>query len=36
MTIVNVTPDSFFAGSRTPHWLDVERLCATPSRRVLR
>ena len=25
MTIVNVTPDSFFAGSRTPDWLDVER-----------
>ena len=25
MTIVNVTPDSFFAGSRTPEWLDVER-----------
>ena len=25
MTIVNVTPDSFFAGSRTPGWLDVER-----------
>ena len=25
MTIVNVTPDSFFAGSRTPAWLDVER-----------
>ena len=24
MTIVNVTPDSFFAGSRTPDWLDVE------------
>lgn len=25
MTIVNVTPDSFFAGSRTPDWLAVER-----------
>lgn len=25
MTIVNVTPDSFFAGSRTPDWLGVER-----------
>lgn len=25
MTIVNVTPDSFFAGSRTPDWLDIER-----------
>lgn len=25
MTIVNVTPDSFFAGSRTPDWLNVER-----------
>ena len=25
MTIVNVTPDSFFAGIRTPDWLDVER-----------
>lgn len=25
MTIINVTPDSFFAGSRTPDWLDVER-----------
>ena len=25
MTIVTVTPDSFFAGSRTPDWLDVER-----------
>ena len=24
MTIVNVTSDSFFAGSRTPDWLDVE------------
>ena len=25
MTIVNVTPDSFSAASRTPDWLDVER-----------
>ncbi len=25
MTIVNVTPDSFFAGSRTPDWLEIER-----------
>ena len=25
MTIVNVTPDSFFAGSRTPDWLAIER-----------
>ena len=25
MTIVNVTPDSFFAGSRTPDWMDIER-----------
>ena len=25
MTIVNVTPDAFFAGSRTPDWVDVER-----------
>ena len=25
MAIVNVTPDSFFAGSRTPDWLAIER-----------
>ena len=29
MTIVNVTPDSFFAGSRTPNWQDVERRVRT-------
>lgn len=29
MTIVNVTPDSFFAGSRTPDWQDVERRVRT-------
>ena len=36
MTIVNVTPDSFFAGSRTPDWLESNAVCAKPSRRALR
>ena len=35
MTNVNVTPDSIFAGSRTPDSMS-NAVCATPSRRVLR
>lgn len=30
MAILNVTPDSFFAGSRMPDAPHVERACARP------